>query len=632
MAVNRNRYAAAGHASGAGPGAATEFRGASPRVARAAVAAGVVLAGLLASEAECHPISVSKTEVLVAREKISVKLEIFAEDLYLFQRLEPDQSNYLEPEALNRAIENHKKIILDGFLIYDVHGEKLQGEVVDVETFDMPPGGLHMGELMAYSLVYRLQFKVSSPPEYLTFKSTLGGEDSFVPGMMQLSVRQEGAADAKSARLEGDMAFTVRLDWDRPGVSSVTPESKQAESLAKQRQQTLGITSYGSVYSFVYITDYEVRHEILIPLLTLETWTPLDRRDKAFLEIDEQDAARASIEKFFAKGSTVEIDGIRVKPVMTQLSFYGVDFKDFAKQAARRRVSTVNARVGVVMSYSTKGSPDHVKITWDNFNWALCSLRSVIFAHEDTSKVELYTAKPSFEWTNPGRAPLPSITQPPPPPRPPMRHIPLVSLSCLALLAGTIVVMKFKGAPAKNHVLATGVLGICAALAWPYARLKVPDPFAPHPVVSQQQARAIFATLHKNIYRAFDYRTESDIYDALAKSVDGKLLRDLYLKIRKGLKMQEQGGAISRVREVKILNGSKMPPAETGADGGRGFVFRCDWTVNGTVEHWGHIHSRTNQYDALFTVQARKDGWKITDLDVLGEKRVKFKTTLRAAS
>lgn len=631
MALNLNRYAGARQAPGAGCGTAATLCGPSPRRSRA-VAAGVILVGLLTSHAESHPISVSWTEVFVTREKITVKLEILAEDLYLFQRLEPNRDNYLEPEVVNRAIEKHKKIILDGFLVYDVHGRKLRGKVVDVESFKMGPKGLHMAELMAYSLTYKLEFKLPSPPEYLTFRSALGGEDSFIPATMQLDVKQEGAAEAKSAHLEGKMAFTVRLDWERPALSAVTPESQRVESLARQRKETLGITSYGSVYSFIYITDYEVRHEILIPLLTLETWTPLDRRDEAFLEVAEQDAARASIEKFFAEGTTVEIDGIEVKPVLARLDFFGVDFKDFARQAARRRLSTVNARVGVILSYSTKGPPDHVKITWGNFNWALYSLRSVVFAYEDTFKVQLYTPKPSFEWTNPGRPPLPSITQPPPPPRPPMRHVPLISLSCLAVLAGTIIVMKFKGVSVRNYALAIGVFGVCAAAAWPYMRLEVPDPFAPQPAVSQEQARAIFATLHKNIYRAFDYRTESDIYDVLANSVDGDLLRNLYLKIQRGLKMQEQGGAISRVREVKILDGRKMPSARTDTGGGWGFVFRCDWTVNGTVEHWGHIHSRTNQYDALFTVQACEDGWKITDLEVLGEKRVKFETRLRTSS
>jgi hypothetical protein len=79
---------------------------------------------------------------------------------------------------------------------------------------------------------------------------------------------------------------------------------------------------------------------------------------------------------------------------------------------------------------------------------------------------------------------------------------------------------------------------------------------------------------------------------------------------------------------VKRIEGRKKP-LEVPDDDGRGFAYRCTWTVEGTVEHWGHVHTRTNQYRALFTVQARQDAWKITDLQVLGEERVKFETNVR---
>ena len=40
------------------------------------------------------------------------------------------------------------------------------------------------------------------------------------------------------------------------------------------------------------------------------------------------------------------------------------------------------------------------------------------------------------------------------------------------------------------------------------------------------------ATLLQNIYRSYDYRDKSDVYDALAYSVTGDLLEDLFLKIQ----------------------------------------------------------------------------------------------------
>ncbi len=48
----------------------------------------------------------------------------------------------------------------------------------------------------------------------------------------------------------------------------------------KQKRDRLGIASYSGLYSFLYITRFEVRHELLIPLLSLEQWLPIDRQTK----------------------------------------------------------------------------------------------------------------------------------------------------------------------------------------------------------------------------------------------------------------------------------------------------------------------------------------------------------------
>ena len=108
---------------------------------------------------------------------------------------------------------------------------------------------------------------------------------------------------------------------------------------------------------------------------------------------------------------------------------------------------------------------------------------------------------------------------------------------------------------------------------------------------AKNRARRSPKSLLRNVYRAFDYHSESDIYDALARSVQGDLLADLYLKIKQGLIMQEQGGAVARVQEVKVI---KAEPVEGKSQ--NGFAERVTWQVEGTVEHWGHIHLRVNEY------------------------------------
>ena len=68
--------------------------------------------------------------------------------------------------------------------------------------------------------------------------------------------------------------------------------------------------------------------------------------------------------------------------------------------------------------------------------------------------------------------------------------------------------------------------------------------------ISAEDGRAILDSLLKNIYRAFDFRDEEDVYDKLAICVSGELLADLYLQQRRSLTVEQAGGAQAKVKEV----------------------------------------------------------------------------------
>jgi hypothetical protein len=133
----------------------------------------------------------------------------------------------------------------------------------------------------------------------------------------------------------------------------------------------------------------------------------------------------------------------------------------------------------------------------------------------------------------------------------------------------------------------------------------------------------IASTLLKNIYRAFDYRDEKAIYDALARSVQGDLLADTYLKIHAGLLMQEQGGAVSHVQNVELLD-TAIADAQPAS-----FSAQVNWRVTGTVEHWGHIHTRVNAYEALLRISHGDGAWKITGMEVGKQERVSYQLKVR---
>ena len=584
---------------------------------------------LVAPEAQGHPISITWVDAHVTKTKARITLKITPEDLYLFYNIEPDENNLLKAKDLLDALEKHEAFLLKYFFVLDIQGKRMEGKIIKISPFKIEGQGVPMSEIAGKTATYVLLFDLDEPPNILTFYQNFGGDEMTLPAVMVMSVTQGSFDQTIRSELDKGMPYIVRFSWDGQTPPQVASRESLRDEDVPDIEKAMGISSYSSIYSFIYITDYEVRHEILIPLLTLETWFTISRKKPDILEIDEQDVAYVMLSDFFSKHNQIEIDGIVVQPTVQRIDFYGLDFKDFAMQAERRAVRPVTARVGAILSYSTKGTPSKVKIAWDMNNWRVHFMRSVIYAYDQNLKHVFCHPTPNFEWTNPGRDPLPSITKITSPAPPPKLAIPIAALACLPALILVMIIMKAASCKKGHYITAILVLGILTATAWPYGRLEVPDPFTPPPTVSDQEALAIFESLHKNIYRAFDYRTESDVYDALANSVDGDLLADIYLKIRKGLEMQEQGGAVSRVKEVKIVDGKKTMLNETDNENNYDFGYQCNWTVEGTVEHWGHIHTRVNQYEAMFSVRTREDAWKITDMQVLNEKRLKFQTRLR---
>jgi hypothetical protein len=210
--------------------------------------------------------------------------------------------------------------------------------------------------------------------------------------------------------------------------------------------------------------------------------------------------------------------------------------------------------------------------------------------------------------------------------------VPIVSVALLVAAPFALLVTSLSGIAWPIRLIISVALLAAAVACWPLLRREVTNPVAGPVRISDADATRVFTALHRNLYRALEFHQESEIYDALAFSVHGDLLRETYLNMRKGLEMQEQGGAVARVRQVDMLEGHVGPPPSIQSNASpdeQGFTYRCRWNVAGTVEHWGHIHERTNQYEAVFTVEPIDTAWKVTDIEPIDEQRVKTETRLR---
>ncbi len=577
-----------------------------------------------------HPVSIVEAHIYVNQGRTTIRLTCFAEDLELLQGIEPGEDGFYDSAEIGEATEDHAEYLAEKIILRDINGEKLPASVTNITAVEIPEGGIKAGTLMEYTMAFELEIKHARRPEFLTLEQQMVAEGALLPSELKALVKQSGAKNSYLKMLKPGMPETFRFDWENPPLS---PEASQQEWdtwFDKQEEQVLGIVSYSSVYSFIYITGSEVRHEVLIPLATLATMIEFERADPAFLSVQEQVDAGKKIEAFFNVGNPVTVDGVTVKPIFDRVDFYGLDLRDFAQQADKRKVSMASGRVGVIMKYPAKAPPAAVTVEWTKFSDLIRSVDAVVFAYKEAEKASFssFLENNVYRWEADDADPLPAITNVDlEDPRyfaaPATFGLPMVTL--VALLAA-LLLCPFTFRSSKLLAVAGFLFG-AALLLTDTAVVQLPAPFEPAGTirVKAETADRVFDQLHTNLFRAFDYSQEEDIYDALAVSVHGNLLRKLYLQISNSLRIEQEGGAIAHIEQVERLSGKreKLPFVENG------FRYRSKWNIVGTIEHWGHIHQRTNQYDAQFDVQIVDGDWKLTSMEIIDQPQGIVKTRLR---
>ena len=580
-----------------------------------------------------HPISITEASMFVTKTTARTRLQMFAEDLVLFQGLEPDAADRISAADLRRGLEDHKAFLLEKFVIRDARGERLTGRITDLKPFEIPENGIPSTDMMKHSAVYEIEHSFESPPEFLTIQQDIADENFIIPSEMSLHVHQSGTALNFAERLLPGASTTVRFDWEAP-LSEDASDSEWELWFEKQREKTLGITSYSSVYSFVYLEPTEVRHELLIPLATLGTMIQLRHQDPSFVEVSEQEAIRQDVEKWLGGQNPVLINGRAVAPKFSRIDFYSLDLSDFATQAEPRRVSMASGRVGVIMTYQPEdGIVRDASLTWNQFYSSMTKIPAVVIAGPE--RVERFEFsrfnKPSentLTWACPQEL-LPQVVRPVAVqlPEPPRLHVPIPGAGFLIVATLTAWLLRVRTYRWPVSALCAGI-GLLLVFV-PVAGVEIADPWR-KPELSGESASEVARTLHLGMYRALDFGSEDRVFDVLSTTVDGPLLEQLYVQLMDSLRVREQGGAAARIRSVDYELTELQPRSSAGDEAAwPGFSCRVRWLVAGTVEHWGHVHERQNLFDGRLTVEPRDGAWKITRMDILGQEQKSARTTLR---
>ena len=577
-----------------------------------------------------HPISLTTAHLEIESETIQVRLTVMLEDLVLFHQLQPNVEGRYAAEALLGASEVHEGFLLDRLTLLNGEGQRLSGYMTHCDRSSIS-GPILPEALMERLVTYEFEYPLSAVTQFLTIVQRFAPDDASVPAIMDLTIRSEGKWIHRPAQLVSNQALTVSLESDR----SMEPGESQWEALRRQKeaeaQLRLGITSYAGLYSFIYVTESELRHEVLVPLLTLEEWLPLSRAATDLITVAEQDAALARIEEFFRDGSPAWINGVRTVATVDQVQFFGVDMRDFARNAAPKDVSVYQARVGVILSYQTGERPRNVALEWNSFGPSASAVQSTIFVGDAApQKFRFWKGNCRWEWESDLESDSVVKKSLEPPPLATVLRLPLLSL--IALTAILLICFRVSLRPSSSfgrpqRCFLGILLGVAVIVWWP-DRFAIFIPRGGGDVGSDLNGLEIGESLISTVYAAFNEGSEEAAYDVLEEVVTGTLLETLYLDFRRALTFRNQGGAVASVKQIDILSFEPLSQ-RIDKEGRLHALFSGQWRVEGNVEHWGHIHRRRLDYRALVNVYGSREGWRIEALDVIEENQSPVETSVR---
>ncbi|MDP6116993.1 MAG: hypothetical protein QF437_20405 [Planctomycetota bacterium] len=363
----------------------------------------------------------------------------------------------------------------------------------------------------------------------------------------------------------------------------------------------------------VEITEEAVLYRVSVPTFIFEPLKGITYKSG----LDETELKWDEVESYFKRRNPVHIDGIRVLPVLGDLKFVQVDnFEPGAAPSEHEGKILQYARAEISLRHGTKSKPGEVRMKWETFippelQETIVTLSAfgrrqlILFNQNDNEQTwRATTRRPSVE----------NISR--------VRFMPTKVNLWLAWAYGLLILIAgiaFRRSPVVIIIVSLALL-IGLSYTLPKRGQVSTDIVLPSP----SNSAALFSALLSNIYRSFDYTDEDDIYDTLAQSVDGPMLDKIYNQVYQSLLQREEGGAVSMVQRVEIVE-SKVDQKEPMADASSARLsIHCRWRVHGAVEHWGHSHRRLNEYQASYVLMPRDGRWKITAVEVKEQKRIEI--------
>ncbi len=553
-------------------------------------------------------------EIFVEEGQVRLSLEIGAADAEAFADILPDalyRDSTGQEVALDRRapefLSKQWKMVADQKVLAGRVTRCEVGRRIERDEITGQPIVIESDEAERVARVEVL-FALANRPAALTFDVTeLGRSAESSP---PTSIANIGFVAYHNGVAINDFRYlsnveTLRLDWEDPWYSAF-----ERKNLKRRFDAPAA--------AFLYIEHLEVRKEVLFRPRDLQRWVDLGLEGATVVKADQRSSVCALAAEFLHEQTPLLIDGKEIGGTLDRVHFVTQSLRTTGVVPEGQDVSLDNAMIGAIYVYPVASLPKQAELRWELFDQRISRIPAVATDQAGGMPSFLSAESPTLVWTNHLKSPkIPAMRVVPPPTQ---RGV-SISLAMVACMIAAVTIWMRKRENASTREV---MLRFAAALSFVFVAvassrlqwLQIDLPLGRPVALTDSQSNEVMHSLLHNVYRAFDYRDESTVYNVLDQSVSGELLTEVYLETRRSLTLASQGGARVKVKQVDLV-GCEVTESSSGS-----FSARCVWDVAGSVGHWGHLHERRNQYVGTFAVKLVDGAWKLAELNLESESRI----------
>jgi hypothetical protein len=397
---------------------------------------------------------------------------------------------------------------------------------------------------------------------------------------------------------------TLRLDWGDVWYSRFDNKNLKRHHAS-------------ALMTFLYVESREVRHETLIRVRDLESWTDLAIAENEGLENKTQTRIKQIAQDFFKTKNPVKIDGVPVKATSSRAEFLTVSTSGLQVVKEGDAIDLPNAILGIILSFPVPALPQSVTIDWELFNERQQTVQATATDPAGPFLNLLSPDAPRFKWSNYLRTYKDPLVKEVEIPVGNTFPIPVLSIGlALASVVAAGLALDRRGIKRVGVVGIAGVGLIAGALSTSSAVIDIRNPFDRLP--DAETSSRIFAAVLENVNTANLETAPESRQQQLGAVVSAGAMNEVARELDRALAIQVAGGGLARVDAVEDLVMQEIRPSQSGA----GFEALASWTAQANAGHWGHNHKRTVSYRALVELREEAGAWKLTGITVVDTKQL----------